>query len=243
MKPLVYLVEDDHDVIALITRSLDQQGLETEAFHKLADFRLALRRRTPDLCLIDLGLPDGDGLSVMTTDLPPSIPRIIVTGRGHLTDRVVGLEIGADDYIVKPFEPRELVARIKAVLRRSQRGTEPGSAAPQRIERFGDWSANFEACTLLHRDGELIQLSAAEATLLAAFTKAPGRVLSRGQLLDATTGRAEDPLDRSMDARISRLRKKLRDNPTSPQIIRTVYGAGYIFCPSAMNDDGASPQT
>lgn len=232
MKPLVYLVEDDPDVIALIKRTLTQQGLETEAFHKLADFRRALKRRIPDLCLVDLSLPDGDGLSVVTSDLPPSVPRIIVTGRGHLTDRVVGLEIGADDYIVKPFEPRELAARIRAVLRRSQRSAESSDTGPSRVERFGEWSADIEGCTLSHDDGEVIQLSAAEATLLAAFTKAPGRVLSRSQLLDATTGRAEDPLDRSMDARISRLRKKLRDDPTSPHIIRTVYGAGYIFCPT-----------
>lgn len=231
MKPMVYLIEDDRDVIGLITRTITQQGLEIEAFHKLADFRRALKRRTPDLCLVDLGLPDGDGLSVVTSDLPPSVPRIIVTGRGHLTDRVVGLEIGADDYIVKPFEPRELAARVKAVLRRTRRSAEACDAAPMRIEHFGEWSADIEGCTLSHSDGEVIQLSASEATLLAAFTRAPGRVLSRSQLLDATTGRAEDPLDRSMDARISRLRKKLRDDPTSPRIIRTVYGAGYIFCP------------
>lgn len=230
MKPLVYLVEDDPDVIALIKRTLTQQGLETEAFHKLADFRRALKRRMPDLCLVDLSLPDGDGLSVVTSDLPPSVPRIIVTGRGHLTDRVVGLEIGADDYIVKPFEPRELAARIRAVLRRSQRSADAAEASEVRIERFGEWSADIEACTLWHSDGEVIQLSAAEATLLTAFIRAPGRVLSRSQLLDATTGRTEDPLDRSMDARISRLRKKLRDDPYSPQIIRTVYSAGYIFC-------------
>lgn len=236
MKPLVYLVEDDTEIANLISRTLTQQGMQVKAFRRLSDFRLALGRQHPDLCLVDLTLPDGDGLSVVTTDLPPEIARIVVTGRGHLTDRIVGLEIGADDYIVKPFEPRELAARVKAVLRRSRRSTELPATTPGQVTHFGDWSADLDGCILSHRDGEVIQLSAAEAALLAAFTSAPGRVLSRSQLLDATTGRAEDPLDRSMDARISRLRKKLRDDPYSPQIIRTVYGAGDIFCPIASTD-------
>lgn len=240
MRPTVYLVEDEIDIANLIVRTLGQQGIDVTAFRKLADFQRAVDQKCPDLCLIDLSLPDGDGLSVMHGGaLPPSVPKIIVTGRGQLTDRVVGLEIGADDYVVKPFEPRELAARVKAVLRRSQAAAAsatPTQPAP-RLYRFGDWSADLEGCTLSHADGEVIKLSAAETTLLAAFTDAPGRVLSRSQLLDATSNRAEDPLDRSMDARISRLRKKLRDDPYAPQIIRTVYGAGYVFCPPAPSGD------
>lgn len=233
MRPLVYLVEDDADIAKLISRTLEQQGIEVESFRSLADFQRAITRRQPRLCLIDLSLPDGDGLSMVSGGLPPSVPKIIVTGRGQVTDRVVGLEIGADDYVVKPFEPRELAARVKAVLRRSQISAERPMPPGAKVAHFGDWTADLEGCTLSHADGEVIQLSAAEATLLAAFTESPGRVLSRSQLLDATTGRAEDPLDRSMDARISRLRKKLRDDPYSPKIIRTVYGAGYVFCPSS----------
>lgn len=232
MKPTVYLVEDDADIAKLIVRTLGQQGIDVTPFRSLADFRRAIGQKAPDLCLIDLSLPDGDGLSAVNGSLlPPSIPKIIVTGRGQLTDRVVGLEIGADDYVVKPFEPRELAARVKAVLRRSQGHGAGPAPVPSRPYRFGDWSADLEGCTLSHADGEVIKLSAAETTLLAAFAEAPGRVLSRSQLLDATSNRTEDPLDRSMDARISRLRKKLRDDPYSPQIIRTVYGAGYVFCP------------
>ncbi|MBU3031872.1 winged helix-turn-helix domain-containing protein [Paracoccus marinaquae] len=231
MKPLIYLVEDDADIARLITRTLEQQGTEVRTFRRLADFQRAVALKAPDLCLVDLSLPDGDGLSVVHGGLPASVPKIIVTGRGQLTDRVVGLEVGADDYIVKPFEPRELAARVKAVLRRSQPVRGGPATASGRIACFGDWTADFEACTLSHSDGEVMQLSAAEATLLSAFTDAPGRVLSRNQLLDATTGRADEPTDRSMDARISRLRKKLRDDPYSPSIIRTVYGAGYVFCP------------
>lgn len=230
MKTLVYLLEDDPDISRLIVRTLTQQGIDVQAFRRLSEFEREVKRTVPDLCLVDLSLPDGDGLSVIRDSLlPPSVPRMIVTGRGNITDRVVGLEVGADDYIVKPFEPRELVARIRAVLRRARSVT--GAPAPDAspLIRFGDWSADFDGCTLTHADGEVVQLSSAEASLLHAFVSAPGRVLSRSQLLDATTGRSDEPFDRSMDARISRLRKKLRDNTKQPAVIRTVYGAGYVF--------------
>lgn len=229
MKTLVYLLEDDPDISRLIVRTLTQQGIDVQAFRRLSEFQREVRRTMPDLCLIDLSLPDGDGLSVVRDSLlPASVPKVIVTGRGNITDRVVGLEVGADDYIVKPFEPRELVARIRAVLRRVRQPTE-GPSPTKSLVQFGDWSADFDGCTLSHADGELVQMSSSEASLLHALVSAPGRVLSRSQLLDATTGRSDEPFDRSMDARISRLRKKLRDNTKSPEIIRTVYGAGYVF--------------
>lgn len=233
MKDVVYLLEDDKDIANLIARTLSQQGIEVVTFRRLTEFLREVARRMPDLCLIDLSLPDGDGLSVVHGDvLPATVPRIIVTGRGNLTDRVVGLEVGADDYIVKPFEPRELAARVRAVLRRSRISEASQRKMPARVIRFSDWTADLEGCTLTHRDGEVVQLSVTEASLLGALAEAPGRVLSRSQLLDATSGRSEEPFDRSMDARISRLRKKLRDDPYSPQIIRTVYGAGYVFAPA-----------
>ena len=229
MKTLVYLLEDDPDISCLIVRTLTQQGIDVQAFRRLSEFQREIRRTMPDLCLIDLSLPDGDGLSVVRDSLlPASVPKVIVTGRGNITDRVVGLEVGADDYIVKPFEPRELVARIRAVLRRV-RQTPKGPTPAKPLVCFGDWSADFDGCTLSHADGEVVQMSSSEASLLHALVSAPGRVLSRSQLLDATTGRSDEPFDRSMDARISRLRKKLRDNTKSPEIIRTVYGAGYVF--------------
>lgn len=235
MKDLVYLLEDDKDIASLIVRALGQQGIEVMSFRRLVEFQREIARRMPDLALIDLSLPDGDGLSVVAS-LPAGVPRIVVTGRGHLTDRIVGLEIGADDYIVKPFEPRELAARVRAVLRRSRIAGSSPQHEPARIIRFGDWVADLEGCTLAHSDGEIVKLSAAEASLLGALAESPGRVLSRAQLLDATAGRSEEPFDRSMDARISRLRKKLRDDPYSPQIIRTVYGAGYVFAPMPAKD-------
>ncbi|MCB2115072.1 MAG: response regulator transcription factor [Rhodobacteraceae bacterium] len=230
MKPLVYLLEDDQDISRVIARTLQQQGHDVLCFRRLADFEREVARRLPDLALVDLILPDGDGMAAVRPGIvPDSVPKIIVTGRGALTDRVIGLEIGADDYIVKPFEPRELLARVRAVLRRTARPQDPALPEDTGRVRFGDWTADFSACRLTHRDGETVALSASEASLLAALVQSSGRVMSRSQLLDATTGRSDEPFDRSMDARISRLRRKLRDNPKSPAIIRTVYGSGYLF--------------
>ncbi|MDD8022021.1 MAG: response regulator transcription factor [Paracoccaceae bacterium] len=230
MTTLVYLLEDDLDISRLIERSLAQQGITTRAFRRLAEFERELRRQLPDLCLIDLSLPDGDGLSLINGNaLPEGMPRVIVTGRGSVTDKVVGLEIGADDYITKPFEPRELVARLRAVLRRSRKTNAPPETHSREIAIFGDWTADLTACTLIHADGHRVTLSSSENSLLEAFLRAPGRVLSRSNLLDATHGRANEPFDRSMDARICRLRRKIEKNPKDAEVIRTVYGAGYIF--------------
>jgi DNA-binding response OmpR family regulator len=230
MTTLVYLLEDDLDISRLIERSLAQQGMTTRAFRRLAEFERELRRQTPDLCLIDLSLPDGDGLSLINGNaLPDTMPRVIVTGRGSVTDKVVGLEIGADDYITKPFEPRELVARLRAVLRRSRRTRATVGESTREIAMFGDWTADLTACTLIHTDGRKVTLSSSENSLLEAFLRAPGRVLSRSNLLDATQGRSNEPFDRSMDARICRLRRKIEKSPKDAELIRTVYGAGYIF--------------
>lgn len=234
----VFLLEDDADICNLITRSLESYGVMVECFQLQADFQRAIERQRPDLCLIDLSLPDGDGLNLLRQGrLPEDLPRIIVSGRGSISDRILGLEIGADDYVVKPFEPRELIARVRAVLRRSEGAGRNTESLPGQTATFGDWTADFDACVLTHRSGDVVELSSAEAELLQVFVKAPGRVLSRNQLLDATTGRSVDPFDRSMDARISRLRRKLRDDPRSPKIIRTVYGAGYVFSASPAKAD------
>lgn len=228
MMPVAYLLEDDVDISNLIVRALSEHGFSVRSFTRRSDFEREVNRQLPDICLIDLSLPDGDGLSLIKSSiLPETMPKVIVTGRGNLTDRIVGLEIGADDYIVKPFEPRELVARVRAVLRRS--GALRHDDGETKIARFGNWTANFSACTLANVDGDSTDLSSAEASLLMAFVSSAGRVLTRSQLLDATSGRSTEPFDRSMDARISRLRKKLGDDSKAPDIIRTVYGVGYVF--------------
>ncbi len=232
MKSLIYLLEDDADVAAVTRRALETQGFEVERFARRLDLERALDTRQPDLCLVDLELPDGDGLSLVGQALRAArIPVIIVTGRGDLTDRLIGLEVGADDYIVKPFEPRELVARARAVLRRAAEARPALETSARRLARFEGWIADLEACTLTEPEGKVVQLSASETVLLRAFIEAAGRVLSRAQLLDLTGEDDLEAFDRAMDVRVSRLRKKLRDNTRSPTMIRTVYGAGYVFTP------------
>lgn len=241
MKPLIYLLEDDADVACVTRRALEAQGFEVARFARRFDLERALGGRRPDLCLVDLELPDGDGLSLVSEALRGTgIPVIIVTGRGELTDRLIGLEIGADDYVVKPFEPRELVARVRAVLRRGTEVSPAAQARSRKLACFAGWTADLDACTLTAPDTETVQLSAAETTLLRCFIEAAGRVLSRTQLLDLTGEDDLDSFDRSMDVRVSRLRKKLRDSTKSPTMIRTVYGAGYVFTPRV---DWVDPET
>lgn len=230
MAQTVFILEDDGDIASLMRRTLEEHGFGTERYARRADFVRAVERSQPALCLVDLSLPDGDGLSVVGAVLQRlNVPAIIVTGRGDLADRVAGLEIGADDYMVKPFEPRELIARVRAVLRRSSPSASDASAR-HRV-RFDEWIADFDACTVQHREGEEIALSYAEAKLLRAFVEANGRVLSRSVLLDLKGAEDLEPFDRSIDIRISRLRKKLDDDSRNPHIIKTVYGAGYVFAP------------
>lgn len=230
MKPLVYILEDDADIASVLSRTLREEGFTIEVFQRKGSFLNQLNRKRPDLCLVDLSLPDGDGLSVITEYLRTShIPSIVVTAKSGLTDKIIGLEVGADDYVVKPFEPRELVARVRAVLRRANYGGADDHANSQKVAKFAGWYADFHSCTLMDSEGTVVDLSAAETRLLEVLVKSAGRVLSRSQLMDHIRQNDEDPLDRSVDARISRLRKRLRDDPKSPKLLRTVYGAGYIF--------------
>ncbi|KCV81890.1 DNA-binding response regulator [Actibacterium atlanticum] len=230
MKPLVYILEDDVDISNVVQRTLKAEGFLVEVFQRKGSFLNQFKRKAPDLCLVDLTLPDGDGLSVITENLHKSgVPAIVVTGKSAVTDRIIGLEVGADDYITKPFEPRELVARVRAVLRRIRLSGDQAAAGPQRVAQFDDWTADLQSCTLIHASGAAVDLGAAETRLLEVLLKSAGRVLSRGQLMDHIHSSDEEPLDRSVDARISRLRKRLGDDPKDPRLVRTVYGAGYVF--------------
>jgi DNA-binding response OmpR family regulator len=231
MSQIIYILEDEKDMARVMRRALEGLGFETQEFRLCSDFEKALDRKTPDLCLIDLSLPDGDGLSVVSDSLKRrGIPAIIVTGRGDSTDKIVGLELGADDYIVKPFEPREMVARVRAVLRRGHAKSSAKSPSHNpKIAEFDGWVADFSSCTLADPGGNTENLSSAEAALLETFLSSSGRVLSRSKLLDISSPDDLDPYDRSIDARISRLRRKLGDDPKSPKMIRTVYGSGYVF--------------
>ena len=234
----ILIVDDDGEIRTLLGRYLEKNGLRTTA---VADGRAmwqALDRAAFDLIVLDLMLPGDDGLTLCRTLRTRSdIPVIMLTARGEETDRIVGLEMGADDYLPKPFNPRELVARIKAVLRRADRpsGGLAGGSMPQdqgEILIFAGWRLDIGARRLTTPDGVLVPLSAGEFGLLAAFASHPQRVLSRDHLLDLARGREAQPFDRSIDVQVSRLRRKIEEDPGNPQLISTVRGGGYMFTPS-----------
>lgn len=229
-KKLVYLVDDEADIRTLVCATLQDYGFHTVAFANGRDVRIAIRRQPPDLCIVDLGLPDMDGLSLVRElweDVRFGV--VILSGRGALSDKVLGLELGADDYIAKPFEPRELVARVKTVIRRRDQLLSMSAAGAAAVARFAGWTFDLGNLSLTDGAGRLETLSAAEAGLLLALLKAPKRVLSREQLQSAQDDRDDGPFDRSIDVRISRIRKKIEADPRHPQLIKTVYGAGYLF--------------
>ncbi|MEO1960594.1 MAG: response regulator transcription factor [Paracoccus sp. (in: a-proteobacteria)] len=224
--PLIAILDDEPEIRRLLASVLQDAGFRTQGFARATEFEAALRRITPDACLIDLGLPDRDGLTLvhrLATESGAAI--IIVSGRAQVQDRVTGLELGADDYIIKPFEPAELVARIRARLRRPAAVQGCGAAKA----RFAGWTADFDRYMLTAPDGAQTPLSHAEAEVLRLFTDHPRRLITRAQMLETLGGAAGDSFDRAMDVRISRLRNKLCEDPKNPRLIKTIYGAGYIF--------------
>ncbi|CAA7624986.1 Transcriptional regulatory protein AruR [Candidatus Terasakiella magnetica] len=229
-KKRLYLIEDDPDIRRLVREVLEGYGYAVQSFGNGKDARTAIRREPPDLCIVDLGLPDMDGLTLVRElweDVRFGV--IILTGRGDVSDRVLGLELGADDYIVKPFEPRELVARVNSVIRRrDQLATAAGTVGSGKAH-FADWLFDVGNLSLAAADGRQESLTAAEASLLIALLKSPKRVLSREQLQGDDLERDDFAFDRSIDVRISRIRKKIETDPKAPRLIKTVYGAGYLF--------------
>lgn len=225
----IYVVEDDAAVARLICSTLERYDFRTETFACGAALLRRVSQRPPELCILDLGLPDMDGLAVLQQiRARHAFGLLILTGRSDTHDRVMGLELGADDYMVKPFEPRELIARVRSVLRRYVPSAQHalGAGAP-RVAEFAGWRFDAATHTLVSPDGHSDTLSLAEATLLRTLLERPNQILSREQLLD---GRNLDALDRSIDLRISRLRRRLEENPQHARLIKTVYGAGYLFC-------------
>lgn len=224
--PRIFVLEDESDIARLICSSLAEYGFRCEHLSTGRQLLVRARQSVPDLCIVDLGLPDMDGMQVVRElqEISPCAV-LILTGRNDVTDRVLGLELGADDYIVKPFEPRELVARVRSILRRYQRAA-PAEPVERTLARFGNWLFDSGRHTLTASDGREVSLSAAEAGLLTTLLQRPNKILSREQLLGE---RDVDPFDRSIDVRISRLRRKLDDDPQNPKLIKTVYGAGYLF--------------
>jgi len=227
-RPVVWIVEDEPDVARMIERTLGEYAIETLWCRNARELFARLDKASPDACIIDLGLPDLDGLEVMKrTRARCNCGILIVTGRSDVSDRVVGLELGADDYVTKPFEPRELVARVRSVLRRRDATGAAKADGTQRVEVaiFADWHFVPATNTLIATNGERSTISAAEADLLITFLRHPNRILQRETLV----GRELLPSDRSIDVRVSRLRRKLEIDPQRPNLIKTVYGAGYLF--------------
>ncbi len=221
---LIAIVEDDPDVARIIEQVLRDFSLRTVWYRSGGDLLRRLRNLSPDLCIIDLGLPDMDGLEAMQRVRSQSTCGILIlTGRAHVSDRVMGLELGADDYVLKPFEPRELVARVRSILRRRESTAVPTT---RQIAEFSGWRFNLGNNTLHAPSGEEHLLSTAEADLLKVFVHNPNRILQREKLMGT---RDLAPTDRAIDVRISRLRRKLEPDPQSPALIKTVYGAGYLF--------------
>jgi two-component system OmpR family response regulator len=227
--PHILVVDDHRDIRDLVARYLVKQGLRASVAESAAAARKALQTAKIDLVVLDIMMPGEDGLS-LTRSLRESgdIPVILLTAMGDETDRIVGLEVGADDYLAKPFNPRELFARIKAVLRRTQTLTRPREAGKGRVA-FDRWVLDLGRRELVGEDGVSMPLSSGEFRLLNALIERPGMVLTRDQLLDLTRGRAALPFDRSIDNQISRLRKKIERDPRRPMLIKTAWGDGYSF--------------
>ena len=235
----IAILDDEPDITALLGVYLRGHGYRITELHGGAALMALMQQDTPALVLLDLGLPGEDGLAIarQVRECGP-VGLVIVSGRGDAVDRVVGLEIGADDYITKPFDLRELLARVKAVLRRTEpalAGAEPAAAAEGNHDgrrdglRFAGFTLDRAARRLLAADGNEVALTSGEFDLLVVLAQHPGRVLSRDFLLEHTRGRTAAPFDRTVDVQIGRLRKKLEVDPQQPQILKSVRGAGYIL--------------
>jgi DNA-binding response OmpR family regulator len=231
----VLIVDDDPSIREMLAEYLGAQGFVTAQAGDGETMRAEIERVTPDVVLLDLRLPREDGLSLARFVRERyDVGIIMVTGAGEVVDRIVGLEVGADDYVAKPFDPRELLARVKSVLRRVQARppAQPAGGTAARRVRFGQCELDLAAHQLYDRDGREIPITSMEFDLLRTFAEHPGKVLSRDRILTLTRNREWDPYDRSIDIRIARVRRKVEADPQNPQFIRTVRGTGYMYVPA-----------
>jgi two-component system OmpR family response regulator len=226
----ILIVDDDAEIRGLLGEYLQKQGYRATAVADGKGLRAAMENSRPDVIVLDLMLPGEDGLA-LCRDLRArsNVPVIMLTARGEETDRIVGLEMGADDYLPKPFNPRELLARIKSVLRRAR--SLPDNLKPDEVAsfRFADWTLDVATRNLTAPEGVVIPLSGTEFRLLRVFLDHPNRVLTRDQLIDFMLSRDAAPFDRAIDVQVSRLRHRLREDAKEPAIIKTVRGQGYVF--------------
>jgi two-component system phosphate regulon response regulator OmpR len=227
----ILVCDDEADVREMLEEYLGKRGFRVSAAAEAVGLRAAMEANRPDVILLDINMPGEDGLSVLRSLGGEDAPAVIMlTAAGEVVDRVVGLEMGADDYLGKPVDLRELTARIKAVLRR-RAAAEAVPLSERKRFRFGKTWLDVEAARLTGEDGAEIPLTSMEYNLLKLFARNQGRVLNRDQILEGAHDRSWDPFDRSIDIRISRIRKKIEVNPQKPEVIRTVRGEGYIYDP------------
>lgn len=235
MRPKVVLIEDERDIVELVRYNFRKEGFEVESFSRGEEGLQYLRRHPADLVLLDIMLPDRDGFEICrrlrAEERLKSLPVIFLTAKGEEIDRVLGLEIGADDYVVKPFSPRELVARAKAVLRRQARPAESAEVVETRDLRLDARTQEVKV------RGRSVELSTLEFKLLHFLASHPRRIFSREQLLDEVWGRDRFVTPRTVDVHMRRLREKIEDHPEKPQYLQTVRGAGYRFSPEAADGD------
>ncbi len=225
----ILLVDDEASIREPLTKYLERQGYRVTAVENADEARTAIASYDIDIVLLDIMMPGEDGLSLcqyLAANAGP--PVILLTAKSETADRIMGLEIGADDYLAKPFSPRELVARIKIILRRI--GDRSDAQSDVTAYRFNGWLLHTTEQKLYDPGGVLVSLSTGEYRLLEVLLQRPGQILTRDQLLDLTSGREGGPLDRTMDNQISRLRRKIEIDVKEPQYIRTIWGGGYRFC-------------
>jgi DNA-binding response OmpR family regulator len=227
-QPSILVVDDDPKLRDLLAQYLGKEGYRVRSANDGNEMDVQIAKGRPDLVVLDLMLPGEDGLSIARRLRSASdVPVIILSARGDEVDRIIGLEVGADDYLAKPFSPRELLARIRAVLRRQRAAAVADEAT---AITFGEFMLDLDGQRLL-RQGHEVELTAGDFALLEVLATHPNRVLSRDQLVDRIKGFDRSPYDRSIDVRVTRLRKKIEADPSNPVFIRTVWGRGYMFTP------------
>ena len=228
--PHILIVDDHREIRDALKRYLEKNGLRASVADGGAAMDAVLRTAAIDLVVLDVMMPGEDGLTICrrlraTTELPI----LMLTALSEETDRIVGLEMGADDYLAKPFNPRELLARVRAILRRAEKPLRSGGSLAGRRVRFDRWILDMDSRELTADDGTAAVLTSAEFRLLTVFLERPRFVLSRDQLLDLTSGRAAHVFDRTIDNQVSRLRRKIERDPQKPALVTTVWGGGYTF--------------
>jgi two-component system, OmpR family, response regulator len=227
----ILIVDDQREICDLVQEYLTSEGYRVSTAQDGAGMRRVMAQSPVDLVILDLMLPGEDGLTLARSlRQESSVGIVILTGRGEIVDRIIGLEMGADDYLPKPFHLRELLARVKSVLRRVSTRTNEVTA-PRSKARFAGWNLDLSSRELFSPSGKEVRLTTGEFDLLAAFVSNANQVLTRDRLLDLARNRESGPFDRTIDVQVGRLRRKLEDDPQRPTMIKTVRGTGYIFTP------------